>query len=34
MSNGFADFLVVSARLLDREIERELEGVEDRKSVV
>lgn len=28
MSNGFADFLVVSARLLDREIERELEGVE------
>ncbi|WP_302149694.1 hypothetical protein [Bacteroides caecimuris] len=28
MSKGFADFLIVSARLLDREIERELEGVE------
>lgn len=28
MSKGFADLLVVSARLLDREIERELEGVE------
>lgn len=28
MSKGFADFLVVSARLLDREIERELRGVE------
>lgn len=28
MSKGFADLLVVSARQLDREIERELEGVE------